>query len=198
MNGLSDEILIRGIRNREDTVFQYLQVKFQDGIRLMVLEMGGNREDARDVFNEGLVALMRLVDREDFSLTCKLGTLVYALCKNIWKQQLQEKAGARKYQLRSNDPGPEPDFTEDADIKLYREIFWESFKKLDEKCRKILEAYLREVPPGVIARSLRCSESYVRKRKSLCHGYLMELIANHPDFMKIKMSDTKIAHEIPA
>lgn len=198
MNSLSDEILIRGIRNREDTAFKYLQVKFQDGIRLMVMEMGGNREDARDVFNEGLVALIRLVDREDFRLTCKPGTLVYALCKKIWKQQLEEKAGARNYQLRHSEQEPEPDFTEVTDEKLYREIFWGSFNKLDKKCREILEGYLREVPPAVIARSLRCSDSYLRKRKNLCHGYLMELIENHPDFVKIKNSETTIAEEIPA
>mgnify|MGYP006299961261 CR=1 FL=1 len=198
MNGLSDEILIRGIRNREDTAFKYLQVKYQDGIRLMVMEMGGSREDARDVFNEGLVALIRLVDREDFRLTCKLGTLIYAVCKKKWKKQLEKKSMARKYQLRKNDPEPDHDFTEDADEKVYRAIIWESFMKLDEKCRKILEGYLKEISPGEIARSLGCSYGYVKKRKNLCHGYLMQLIENHPDFIRIKKTENTIAVEIPA
>jgi len=77
----SDQHIIDSIRRRDDVAFKYLQVKFQDSIRLMVSEMGGSPEDAKDVFSEGLIALIRLVDREDFVLNCKLGTLVYALCK---------------------------------------------------------------------------------------------------------------------
>jgi len=195
MNHVSDDILIRGIRNRDDTAFKYLQVKFQDSIRLMVMEMGGTREDAGDVFNEGIIALIRLVERDDFKLTCRLGTLVYALCNKQWKQQLEKKTAVRNYHLRREEPEPPPDFSEDTDEELYRNIFWESFRKLDESCQKILEGYLKEIPPGEIARSLGYSYNYVRKRKSLCHSYLMELIENHPDFIKIKKIEAVLSEE---
>jgi hypothetical protein len=72
---------------------------------------------------------------------------------------------------------------------LYREIFWESFKKLDKVCRDILEGYLKEIPPREIAEMLGYSYGYVRKRKSLCHSYLMKVIENHPDYIKIKQTE---------
>ena len=109
----SENRIIEGIRNREDTAFKYLQVKFQDGIRLMVIEMGGSQEDAKDVFSEGLIALIRLVDRDDFKLTCKLGTLVYALCNKKWKQHLEKQIAVRNYHMRKLDTSPEHDFSED-------------------------------------------------------------------------------------
>ena len=87
MDNYNDQHIIESIRKREDVAFKDLQVKFQDSIRLMVMEMGGSPEDAKDVFSEGLIALIRLVDQKDFELSCKLGTLVYALCKKTWKQQ---------------------------------------------------------------------------------------------------------------
>ena len=189
MEKFNDQYIIEGIRNREDAAFKYLQVKFQDGIRLMVLEMGGTQEDAKDVFSEGLIALIRLVDQEDFTLTCKLGTLVYALCNKKWKQQLEKQTAVRNYHVRKLDTSPERDFTEDIDHQLYQEIFWESFTKLDKVCRDILEGYLKEISPRDIAEKLGYSYGYVRKRKSMCHSYLMKLIENHPTFIKIKQTE---------
>jgi len=185
----SDEIIIRGIRNRDDNAFHYLQVKFRDSIRLMVLEAGGTGEDASDVFSDGIVALIRLVDREDFQLSCKLGTLLYALCNKAWKQQLEKKVPAGKYWYRKEDDGAVDDFTEAQDEALYRKIFWDSFQKLGQTCREILQAYLMEIPPKEIAEILGRSYGFIRKKKNLCHGYLVRMIEGHPDFRKIKQEE---------
>ncbi|RPI45561.1 MAG: sigma-70 family RNA polymerase sigma factor, partial [Bacteroidetes bacterium] len=185
MGHASEEIVIRGIRNREDNAFHYLQVKFRYSIRLMVLESGGTEEDARDVFNDGIEALIRLADREDFRLNCRLGTLVYAICSKIWKQLLKKKRHLRKYLFMKEDDRPEGDFSEDQDQQLYREIFWNSFRQLNKSCQEILESYLLEVPPREIAEKTGRSYGYIRKKKSLCHGYLMEMIESHRDFRMI-------------
>jgi RNA polymerase sigma factor (sigma-70 family) len=185
----NEHSIIEGIRNRDDRVFKYLQVKFQDSIRLMVMEMGGTPEDAKDVFSEGLIALIRLVDQENFKLSCKLGTLVYALCNKKWKQHLEKQKAARNYHVRRLDASPDEDFTEDADKRLYEEIFWENFRNLDKVCQDILEGYLKEISPREIAEKLGFSYAYVRKRKSLCHSYLMKMIQNHPTFKKIKQTE---------
>lgn len=189
MEQYSDQYIIASIRKREDVAFKYLQVKFQDSIRLMVQEMGGSQEDARDVFSEGLIALMRLVDQEDFTLTCKLGTLVYALCKKTWKQQLEKQVAVRNYHVRKLDSSPEWDFTEETDQQLYQNIFWESFRQLEKVCQEILEGYLKELSPRDIADKLGYSYGYIRKRKSMCHSFLMKMIQNHPTFKKIKQTE---------
>jgi len=189
MEQYSDQHIIDSIRKREDVAFKYLQVKFQDSIRLMVQEMGGCQEDARDVFSEGLIALIRLVDQEDFTLTCKLGTLVYALCKKTWKQHLEKQVAVRNYHVRKLDSSPEWDFTEETDQQLYQNIFWESFRQLEKVCQEILEGYLKELSPRDIADKLGYSYGYIRKRKSMCHSFLMKMIQNHPTFKKIKQTE---------
>ena len=189
MRRFTDDIVINGIRSRDDVVFNYIQVKFQDSIRLMVMEMGGNQDDAQDIFNEGLIALIRLVDKEDFKLNCNLGTLLYALCNKQWKQQLEKRIAARNYHVRKLDTEPGIDFTEDYDYELYRTVFWETFEKLDDTCKKILEGYLKDLSPREISENLGFSYGYVRKRKSLCHSYLMKMIENHPDYIRIRESE---------
>lgn len=189
MEEYNDQHIIDSIRRREDVAFKYLQVKFQDVIRLMVVEKGGSQEDAKDVFSEGLIALIRLVDREDFVLTCKLGTLVYALCKKSWEQHLEKQVAVRNYRVRKLEDSPEWDFTEEVDQQLYQEIFWECFKQLEKVCQEILEGYLKEISPKDIAENLGYSYGYIRKRKSMCHGFLMNMIESHPTYIKIKQSE---------
>jgi len=189
MEKFSDQHIIDSIRKRDDRAFKYLQVKFQDSIRLMVTEMGGSPEDAKDVFSEGLIALIHLVDRKDFVLTCKLGTLVYALCKKTWMQHLEKQVAVKNYRVRKLESSPEWDFTEESDKQLYQEIFWESFTQLEKICQEILEGYLKEVSPKDIAKKLGFSYGYIRKRKSMCHSYLMKMIENHPVFKKIKQTE---------
>ncbi len=185
----NDQHIIESIRKREDVAFKYLQVKFQDSIRLMVMEMGGSEEDAKDVFSEGIVALIRLVDREDFTLNCKLGTLVYALCNKTWKQHLEKQVAVQNYHVRKLENTPEWDFTEESDQQLYQDIFWECFKQLEAVCQEILEGYLKEISPKDIAEKLGYSYGYIRKRKSMCHAFLMKMIESHPTFIRIKKTE---------
>lgn len=189
MEKSGDKHIIESIRRRDDAAFKYLQVQFQDSIRLMVTEMGGSAEDAKDVFSEGLIALIRLVDREDFELTCKLGTLVYALCNKSWKQHLEKQVAVNNYHVRKFESSPEWDFSEELDEQLYQEIFWTSFKQLEKVCQEILEGYLKEISPKEIAEKLGYSYGYVRKRKSMCHKFLMKMIQDNPTFKKIKQSE---------
>jgi RNA polymerase sigma factor (sigma-70 family) len=189
MDESNDQHIIDRIRNRDDLAFKYLQVKYQDSIRLMVVEMGGTPEDAKDVFSDGLIALIRLVDREDFVLNCRLGTLVYALCKKSWQQHLEKQVAVRNYHVRKLEESPEWDFTEEVDQHLYQEIFWECFTQLEKSCQEILEGYLMEISPGELADKLGYSYGYVRKRKSMCHAFLLKMIQEHPTFIKIKQSE---------
>lgn len=189
MEKFSDQHIIDSIRKRDDRAFKYLQVKFQDSIRLMVIEMGGSTEDAKDVFSEGLIALIHLVDRDDFVLTCKLGTLVYALCKKSWERHLEKQVAVNNYHVRKLESSPEWDFTEESDQQLYQEIFWECFTQLEKVCQEILEGYLKEISPKEIADKLGYSYGYIRKRKSMCHGFLMKMIEDHPVFRKIKQTE---------
>lgn len=155
----------------------------------MVLEMGGTPDDAKDVFNEGLIALIRMVDQDGFKLTCKFGTLLYALCNKRWKQQLEKQVAARNYHVRKLDSEPAQDFSEDTDQELYKEIFWGNFEKLDEVCQKILKGYFREISPKDIAKTLGFSYGYIRKRKNMCHNFLMKMIQKDPDYIKIKRTE---------
>jgi DNA-directed RNA polymerase specialized sigma24 family protein len=121
-----------------------------------------------------------------------LGTLVYALCKKTWEQHLEKQIAVRNYHVRKLESSPDWDFTEETDQQLYQEIFWESFKKLEKVCQEILEGYLKEISPKDIAEKLGYSYGYIRKRKSMCHNFLMKMIQGHPTYKRIKQTEMSL------
>ena len=60
---------------------------------------------------------------------------------------------------------------------------------MDKVCQDILGGYLKEISPKEIADQMGYSYGYVRKRKSMCHGYLMKLIEEHPTYIKLKQTE---------
>lgn len=186
MDEFTDEQLIAGIRGRDGEVFKYLERNYKYGIRYMVFETGGRSADGDDVYGDAIITLIEIVDRHNFKLTCQLSTLLYAICKKKWNQVLYKQKVARNYQVRHNETTIVEDFSEDMDYTLYSDIFWESFKQLEKDCRQILKAYFKEIPAREIADLLDYTYSYLRKKKSMCHTYLIKIVNMHPEYVKIK------------
>jgi len=183
---LSDKQLVEGVRARDDKTFAYLHSKYQHGIRLLVCTNGGTRDDAEDIFNDGILRLMEVVDQEDFRLTCKLPTLLYAICEKKWKLVLVKQRTSRKYPLKKLDDRTTPDFSENIDNDIRSQLFWEGFNQLGEDCRRILKAYFIEIPAQEIAKIFDYSYGYLRKKKSQCMKSLVHNINSHPDYRKVR------------
>lgn len=164
-------------------------------IRHMVYSMGGTLDDAKDIFQDGLVIILEKIDNKDFVLTCKLKTLLYGICENLWKKILVKRQSATIYLSRRIEIECERDLDELLDNKLYRTIFWNVFKSLDKVGKKILKFYWQEMTPHDIADTLGYTYNYVRKKKCNAQRELTEKVKNHPDFKRI-MNSVKITEHI--
>ena len=58
-----------------------------------VRQNGGNTDDARDVFQEALIALLESAKRPDFTLTASPSTYLFAVSRNLWLKQLRSNKG---------------------------------------------------------------------------------------------------------
>jgi DNA-directed RNA polymerase specialized sigma24 family protein len=83
-----------------------------------------------------------------------------------------------------------PDFTEEMDVGLYEDLFWNTFKKLPRTCRNVLKLHFSEHTNAEIARILNLSEAYVRKRKSLCTRRMIDEIRGHKDYGRLVAHQT--------
>jgi len=186
----SDIEIIECLRNRQSYVVRYLSERYLPMIRLMVIQLGGDHEDAKDIFQEGLMILLEKIDNKEFALTCKFKTYLYCVCENLWKSIMSKRHAAANYFARRTEPEDEKDFSEVMDNDSCREIFLSVFDTLDPVGKNILKLYWEEVPPQEIADRLGYSYGYVRKKKCEAQAELTEKVKRHPDYKRIIDSET--------
>jgi len=185
----TDNEIIKCLRNRQSYVVHYLSDRYMPMIRLMVYQKGGTIEDARDIFQDGLIIMLEKLDSKEFVLTCKFKTFLYCVCENLWKSVLDKRQAAAKYITRRREPENEKDFTEMIDYEMYQVIFREVFETLDPISKKILKLYWQEISPQEIAVKLGYTYGYVRKKKCEAQSELTEKVKRHPGYMRIMSTE---------
>ena len=185
----TDNEIIECLRTRQSYVVHYLSDRFLPMIRLMVYQKGGTSEDARDIFQDGLIIMLEKLDNKQFALTCKFKTFLYCVCENLWKSVLDKRQAAANYKTKRMDPENDRDFTDMIDHQMYEEIFHDVFESLDPISKKILTLYWQEVSPQEIADKLGYTYGYVRKKKCEAQSELTEKVKRHPAYMKIQKTE---------
>ena len=112
-----------------------------------ILKNGGNETDAADIFQEAMVVLFGKSQNEDFRLTCRIGTYLFAVSKHIWYKKLQQNQKQPGF-LPDNAGGEEgKDWAYEDDIKAHeeREGHYDqlnaALQQLGEPCSSLLKAY---------------------------------------------------------
>lgn len=189
MKEYTDNEIIECLRNRQSYVVHWLSDRYMPMIRLMVYQKGGTTEDARDIFQDGLIIMLEKLDDKKFNLTCKFKTFLYCVCEHLWKTILEKRQSAANYLNRRSEPESEKDFTDMIDYQMYEQIIQDVFKTLDPISKKILTLYWQEKSLQEIADQLGYTYGYVRKKKCEAQGELTEKVKRHPGYMRIKRTE---------
>jgi hypothetical protein len=60
MKEYSDEVILNCVRARKGFIFKFLEERYLPMVRLIVVRLGGTNEDAKDIFQDGLVVIMKV------------------------------------------------------------------------------------------------------------------------------------------
>lgn len=192
MHEYSDLEIISCLKSRQSFVVHYLYDRYLPMIRLLVFQKGGTIDDAKDIFQEALIVLLQIIDKDDFALSCKLKTFFYSISDNLWLNVVAKRLVAEKYLSTKKSDSINEDFTEHHDTQLYEKIFYEVYASMDPLCKKLLLKYWEEESPKEIAEMFGYSYGYVRKKKCECQAVLINKIKNHPEYRAIKGSEKSI------
>jgi len=190
MGEFTDQEIIECLRSRQSHVVRYLSDRYLPMIRLLIYKAGGTPEDAKDIFQDGLIIMIEKIDSNDFVLTCKFKTFLYSVCRNLWLSVLEKRRAAANYLNRKLDEEITIDFAEEYDNKVYQELIVNIYESLDPVCQQILKLYWEEYSPKEIAEKLGYTYGYVRKKKSECQQEFINKLQNHPDYRLIKKTET--------
>ena len=143
----SDVQLLQGIAAgaRQATAQVYRQ--HYPAVMHWISGAGGDEPDAADIFQEAMVVLFEKARSEDFRLTCRIGTYLFAISKHLWYKKLERRK--RMPGALPDNMGAEGGFDTayEDDIKVHEERE-EHYAQLDtalealgEPCRLLLRAF---------------------------------------------------------
>lgn len=181
----TDETLLAAIQNggqaRENALRHlYLLPGLRETIIRFVLDNGGNRSDAQDVFQEALVLFDRNLREGRFEGKSALATYFVAIAK--WRWVTLRRQQGRYTELSPAQYDGEVDSPEAETLRIeHRELLAEAMAQIGERCRDLLRLYQLEYSMEEIAGKMGYSGADVAKKEAFrCRMRLRERLENNP------------------
>lgn len=93
MKAHADQQIIIALRAGDFSALDRVYREHASTIKSWILKNNGSSDDAKDVFQEAIIALHQKANDPAFVLTCPLGALLFRICRNKWFNQLRKKTG---------------------------------------------------------------------------------------------------------
>jgi len=112
-----------------------------------IMHHGGTEADAADVYQEAMVVLYEKAQSPEFRLSCKIGTYLFAISKNLWYKKIQHAQKQPGLLPESAGIDDRIDWAYEDDIKAHteRELHYGQLNialdQLGEPCRSLLKAF---------------------------------------------------------
>lgn len=183
----SDLPLLKGLMEGDNTAINEIYDCCYNQVRIMIHDNSGSSDDAKDVFQDAILAVYRRLHEGDFNLTCKLSSYLQVICRNLWRSRnrrtpmvsLSVLVGKETVDLDDN-------VIEQMISSDKRNLLYKHFETLEKGCKRILEMFFRKVPMAQIAKEIDSTEAYVKKRKFVCKSRLVDLIKADPLFKELQ------------
>jgi len=141
----NEQLLLKGLAHNEKKAIETIYKENFSMVQSMILNNNGSYDDARDIFQEAMIALYEKSKMESFVLTCQIKTYIYSVCRRLWLKRLQQM-GRFVPQLN----GFEETVQVEEDLELHDKrnadyaMMERAMGSLGEPCKGLLEAYYLE------------------------------------------------------
>lgn len=174
----SDEELVEGLKRQDPVMIQYLYQNAGPMVYKLVVNAGGDGNDAEDVFQEGILATYLNIRTGKYKLSAqaRLTTYLVQICKYKWLDHVKSAYVSKNIlgfdnELLPEVQNPDQDEKEDQIKMLHRCI-----QELGETCRRILQLFYWEKKSyDEIATQIGQTPSSAKNQKYRCMKKLKEL-----------------------
>ena len=168
----SEKELLAAFLNADDKSVLFIYKTCLPSVSKYICRNGGSQDDARDVFQEALMALYKQAKESEFVLTASIKTYIFSICRYQWLKTLRKND-----RLESLGEGFDlPDINNNIINHLEKAerfvILQDHISKFNNNNRKILELYFQKYSTAEIAEKLGLSKLYVKKKKFECKKQL--------------------------
>ena len=169
--------IIEQLRSGNHSVFAQLYNHY-DLIENYILQNNGNKDDAKDVFQNTLIVFYKNSISNNFELSAKISTYLYSIAKNLWLKKLRDEK-FKKIELQEQHHETEELITNVSipEITL-REYLKNKLIELGEPCLSLLLMHSYEkLSMSMITQKLGyANEHTTRQQKYKCLKRIRKMI----------------------
>jgi RNA polymerase sigma factor (sigma-70 family) len=177
-----DTTLYEGLKNNQPSAFEYLYKNNYLAVRQLVFQYKGSDDDAKDIFQEGVIALWNNIRSGSYQLRkdVKMSTYLIQICKLCWIDRL--KKASNRYELRQEtylEPVQEAEVEVEWINREEQSVFQRQFGQLGDRCQTLLKHfYFMKQSLQEIAEQLGIGEASAKNEKYRCMQRLKKIVLN--------------------
>jgi len=149
----NEQALLKGLANNESKAIETIYKDNFSMVQTYILNNNGSYDEARDIFQEAMIALYEKAQTESFVLTCQIKTYVFSICRRLWLKRLQQLG---RYSQQNDSIEETIAVEEDLEAHKQRNaefaIMHRALSSLGEPCKSLLEGfYLKKMDMNALA-----------------------------------------------
>ncbi|WP_459210665.1 RNA polymerase sigma factor [Aquimarina rhabdastrellae] len=172
----SEDPFIKALLQGDEIVIEEIYNRFFTKTLRFVLQNKGTHDEAKDIFQEALLAIIVAVQKRNLNIN-SFEAYLMTVSKNMWRRELEKKKKRvikdGSATLIDNDNDFALFILEQEQMQLYREMF----HKLSDNCKEVLSLFFNNVSYESIVRELGYANiNTARQRIFKCKSKLIKLI----------------------
>ncbi len=185
-NSMVDIDYLKGIAENDLRVLKVIYKESLPEVIKYVRRNSGTTDDAKDVFQEGIMVIFKKVQNNQLQLTTPFHVFLFAVCKRIWLKKLKRK-GKTAVTFEEEEAFAYEEAYEEEMIQARKwKLFNAKLKELSEECQQALKMLFNGFSSKQIADAMGYSEEYAKRKKYKCKKSLAEAIKKSPEFDLLK------------
>ena len=176
---------LKGIAENDFSILEKIYEESLPEVIKYVKRNSGTLDDAKDVFQEGILVIYDKVKKNELELTTSFHVYLFMVCKRIWLKKLK-KSWNKEVTL---DDKLEFGYEEQYDERFLKTQKWtlfnQKFQELTEECRKVLKLLFNGFSGKEIAEAMGYTEDYAKRKKYKCKMSLADKIKKDKTFKNL-------------
>lgn len=137
-----DELIIAEIRKKNEVALQELYKTHYPMIVHLICSNNGTEQEAKDIYQDAMIAFYERVHQPDFVLTCKIKTYIYAVSWRLWLKRLTHKKRYHgNFEVAESFLRVEEEMQSIEQMELDYDKMNEAMNGLGEPCQSIIRDF---------------------------------------------------------
>jgi RNA polymerase sigma factor (sigma-70 family) len=185
----TDQYLIDGLAQNNSLIITEIYKRYSSKMYHWIKQNQGEHEQAQDIFQEAIIDIYRKVTQAPFTLTCPFEAFLFVIVRNKWFSFLKNNKQV-VVTNNTNDEYPfmgiaEQDAGKIMQYEKQHKLLQEKLEELHDGCKEVLKLSWSGLGMEEVAKQLKVTYAYIRKKKSICMAKLIESIKSSSQYEQL-------------